>query len=568
MSSSNINARATNCSRTARRTRCALSTSLAFAAILLASCAGTKPSPSVAVIEQDSGDTRASIKAILDATRMPSAQVLAFYSKRDFRPAWTDDSDQQELGSEVRAVLTHAHEQGLRDEDYAVRTGSALRGKDAAVSDIALTEAALRYSRDLRNGRLQPSAVFEDVELPAKSFDAASELNDAIAQHSLDVFFARLAPPHAEYRQLVAALARYRALAQAGGWPELPGSNEIAFRGKDERLDILIKRLAIADEAFASIAKPSANDIRDAVKRFQALNGLDQDGRVRGDTLAALNVSAKERVAQIVANMERWRWLPRQFEERYVAVNVPDQSVKYVRGGSTILTSRVIVGRKSSPTPITRTQIVAAVVNPPWNIPGDIAARDLLPQLKRNPNFLATKHMVVTDGPPNDPYGKTIDWRKVVPADFPYAIRQLPGPETALGVVMLDSPNDFDVYLHDTPNKKWFASQDREISNGCVRVQQILPLASLALTDDTAAGMPQLSKAVKTHETQRLMLNKPLPVYFLYWTATANEDGSVAFRPDRYGRDATLIAALTKGQTPAKPMLMPATEMSADELSP
>src|SRR5262249_27229687 len=152
--------------------------------------------------------------------------------------------------------------------------------------------------------------------------------------------------------------------------------------------------------------------------------------------------------------------------------------------------------------------------------------------------------------------------------EFPYAIKQLPGPETALGVVMLDSPNDFDVYLHDTPNKKWFDSQDREISNGCVRVQQIMPLASLALTDDTGAGMPQLTKAIKSHETQRIALQKPLPVYFLYWTATPNADGSIAFRPDRYGRDATLIAAMTKGQTVAKPMVMPAMEMPVDEVSP
>jgi murein L,D-transpeptidase YcbB/YkuD len=236
--------------------------------------------------------------------------------------------------------------------------------------------------------------------------------------------------------------------------------------------------------------------------------------------------------------------MPRQFEHRYVAVNVPDQSVQYVRDGMVVLTSRVVVGRKASPTPITRSAITAVVVNPPWNIPGDIAARDLLPQLRKNPNYLALKRMVVTDGPPNDPYGRKIDWQKVVPMEFPYAIRQLPGPQTALGAVMLDSPNDFDVYLHDTPNKRLFDSTQREISNGCVRVQQIFPLASLALTDDTAKGMSELTKATKTRETQRLTLDEPLPVYFLYWTAVAGPDGELGFRPDRYGRDARLIAAL------------------------
>ncbi len=178
------------------------------------------------------------------------------------------------------------------------------------------------------------------------------------------------------------------------------------------------------------------------------------------------------RVAQIAANMERWRWLPREFESRYVAVNVPDQSLAFVRNEMPALTSKVIVGNPMSPTPITRSEIIAVVANPPWNIPGDIAARDLLPHLRKSPNYLETKRMIVTDGPPGDPYGRTINWKSIIPAEFPYAIQQLPGPTTALGALMLDMPNDFDVYLHDTPNKKRFPSLDvREISNSCVRVQ-------------------------------------------------------------------------------------------------
>src|SRR5579864_9457240 len=152
--------------------------------------------------------------------------------------------------------------------------------------------------------------------------------------------------------------------------------------------------------------------------------------------------------------------------------------------------------------------------------------------------------MVLTDGPPGDPYGRTVDWRKIVPAEFPYAIRQLPGPQTALGSLMLDSPNDFDVYLHDTPGKKLFASSEREISNGCVRVQQIFPLASLVLKDDADRGMAVLKQAAKSPQTQRLTLDRPLPVYFLYWTAMADNDGSVEFRADRYSRDPPLIAGL------------------------
>ena len=367
-------------------------------------------------------------------------------------------------------------------------------------------------------------------------------MNKALANHAVATFLAALPPTHPQYRQLAEALAQYRGIANQGGWPSLPGQNEIKLDGKDSRLPLLIKRLAFEDPILAAIAKPSAPSSR-CREAFQTRNGLDE-GRAANETLAALNVPASVRVAQITTNMERWRWMPRQFERRYVAVNVPDQSLTFVRDGTIALSSRVIVGREASPTPIVRSTVVAVVANPPWNIPGDIAARDLLPHLQRNPNYLASQNMVITDGPPDDPHGRKIDWRKIIPAEFPYAISQLPGPTTALGVLMLDSPNDFDVYLHDTPNKKFFESEQREISNGCVRVQQIFPLASLALTGDAAQGMDRRAKSTKSRQTQRLVLDSPLPVYFLYWTALAGSDGQMGFRPDIYGRDAVLIAAL------------------------
>jgi murein L,D-transpeptidase YcbB/YkuD len=185
--------------------------------------------------------------------------------------------------------------------------------------------------------------------------------------------------------------------------------------------------------------------------------------------------------------------------------------------------------------------------------------------------------MVVMDGPPGDPHGRSIDWRNIQPATFPYAIQQLPGPNTALGKVMLDSPNDFDVYLHDTPGKKMFERDDREISNGCVRVQQIFPLASLALTGDADEGMERLKKTIASRKTERLELETPLPVYFLYWTVLPGPSGEVEFRPDLYGRDKPLIAALAQkgGAIPLpkeKPKPAPTPDdtgvIEADDLSP
>jgi len=170
---------------------------------------------------------------------------------------------------------------------------------------------------------------------------------------------------------------------------------------------------------------------------------------------------------------------------------------------------------------------------------------------------------VLTNGPAGDPNGRKVDWRNITAADFPYAIRQLPGPDTALGALMLDSPNDFDVYLHDTPGKKFFAQNYRDISNGCVRVQQILPLASLALKDDPEQGLALLRQQVRTGKTQRLALDAPLPVYFLYWTAMADADGHVQFRPDHYDRDGVLIDALN-GKTVLRPKKLPEIASAGD----
>ena len=534
-------------------------TALSIAVFSVAACAGNVVHAPIAVLEDPSSATQSALRNILlsrnsapnSASSSQANQLLAFYQSRNFQPAWTGDA--QEDAREARAVLARAHEQGLRDGDYQLSSDASpptpgAKPAEIAQYDLALTDVVLRYSRDVRTGRVQPNAIYEDVELPASGFDVVAALTRALANHSTAKSLADLPPSHPEYRRLAKALAQYRGIADEGGWPSVPGQNEIKLDGKDNRLNLLIKRLAFEDPVLAATASPSMAALRDAVKRFQTRNGFDDNGRVAGDTLAALNVPASVRALQIAANMERWRWMPREFEHRYIAVNVPDESLAFVRDGTVALSSRVIVGRESSPTPITRSTIIAVVANPPWNIPGDIAARDLLPHLRQNPNYLASQNMVIADAPPDDPHGRKIDWRKIIPAEFPYAIRQLPGPTTALGALMLDSPNDFDVYLHDTPNKKFFESDQREISNGCVRVQQIFPLASLALTDDAAQGMDRLTKVTKTHETQRLVLDKPLPVYFLYWTALAGSDGQVGFRPDRYGRDKTLIAALTKGE--------------------
>ncbi len=464
--------------------------------------------------------------------------LYQFYARRDFRPAWSGSPRAMDAAALAVRTLAESDAQGLRPSDY----GTAARqwdappeaGAAAAAYDLSLTKDLLHYAHDVRLGQVDPARVYRDVALPSRIFDAGPALNKALDDGTLGVFLAGLPPPQAGYRGLVAALARYRALAADGGWPQLSA--------RDLDTPLLLQRLAVEDPALEGVFAPTDEELQDAVTRFQSRNGLAADGRIGPATLAALNVPAKARIEQIVANMERWRWLPRQFEDRTIRVNVPDQMVRYYRGDEVLLTSKVAVGKVTSKTPIARMMGLSVVANPPWEVPGDIAQAQILPRLRADPHYLADHNMVLINGPPGDPQGLTVDWRGI--KELPYDIDQQPGEKSAMGVLMLDAPNDFGVYLHDTPGKDVFLPAARQKSNGCVRVEDMAELAALIMSDGDETRLDTLDDAVAAGETQRLMLDKPVPVYLLYWTAIAGEDGTVGFRPDFYGRDKPLLAAL------------------------
>lgn len=481
--------------------------------------------------EDSSASTQSSLRDLLsyDSSaldgRSNQDKLVALYQARDFKPIWSGSGTAESRAAAVKSALEHASDQGLRSADYT----SALSqwsdvpqtGEDAAKYDIAMTAALLKYAKDVHSGRLDPESVYKDVQLPANDFDAAAALKRALRNGSIDSFLSDLPPPQPGYQRLVKALAQYRAIAAQGGWPAIPAGGTIDLDSGGSRVRALAKRLAFEDSDLADNPDPSPSELREAVLRFQRRHGLNDDGVVGPAVLRELNIPASHRVEQIVANMERWRWMPRSFESRYIAVNVPDQSLEFIDDGSVALHSRVVIGRKDNQTPILRTTVRAVVANPPWNIPDDIAAK-MLPRIRKNPDYLSEHNMVMADG----------------------HIQQNPGEDNALGTLMLDAPNKFNVYMHDTPNKKLFLADTREMSHGCVRVEQILPLASLALTGSADDGVDDLNEAIAGGVTQRMPLSEPLPAYMLYWTAFAKSDDGVEFRDDLYDRDRILLDKL------------------------
>lgn len=245
----------------------------------------------------------------------------------------------------------------------------------------------------------------------------------------------------------------------------------------------------------------------------------------------------------LAANMERWRWLPGRLEPDRIEVNAAAAELTLWLGGKDVLSSRVIVGKPRTRTPILRAEGAGITVNPAWNVPHSIAVKEILPKLKRNPAWLKSQDMMLLNGPAGDPYGLSVDWRAIPAGSFPYRLRQAPGAKNPLGQVKLELPNRFDVYLHDTPGKAAFGRGNRALSHGCVRVEQILPLASYALTAGPDA-MAQIQDAIGQGQTRTLPLQRKLPVYILYWTAFAGRDGKIQYVRDLYGRDKRLIAAM------------------------
>jgi len=475
-----------------------------------------------------------SIQQLLIGLRPSSSQIELnkFYAARAFEPAWTISNRKVALDA-----LTNAADEGLVPGNYLPSKAGT-----AAASDLALTESVLRYATDVRVGRLPPTSIYRDVDFPSRPFDASVLLAAALQRDELAKFFSDLPPQQSEYAFLKVALSRYRRIAFLGGWLPFPPRNGTVAELQPEEQAALLDRLSREDPTIDRFQQDEAT-INAALVRFQSRHGLEADGKIGPHTLKALNIKVSDRILQIEANMERWRWLPHRLEDRYIMVNAADASLQAVDNGRVVLTSRVVVGKPTSPTPMLAATIVAVTVNPPWNVPSSIASKELLPKLKRNSAYLANQQMVVRNAPHGDPHGLSINWTAVSRSHFPYQIQQLPGQTNALGQLKLEMPNRFNVYLHDTPAKALFAQNDRFLSHGCMRVQKVGALAIYALTGNAEADVARL--IAKGDTTDRLPVDKPLKVYVVYWTTFQDASGAVAFRDDVYGRDDRLISALS-----------------------
>lgn len=407
---------------------------------------------------------------------------------------------------------------GLRHDGSAQ---PRLQGNDAVV------RAALDYARAVHSGRLDVSDFQQDWGLRPIVYDPLPAFADAVKRDRIAAWFRALPPPYAGYDGLQKGLANYRKIEAAGGWATLPAGPDMTVGSSGPRVAALRRRLAVEDGDVVATGDKFDAALKEAVVRAQRRYGLNPTGVVSTGTLGALNVPAADRVRQIMANMERWRWLPAELPAKRIQVNIAAAVLTVFEGDAPIASMKAVTGRPGNETPMLQSRIHSIVLNPPWNVPAGIAAKELFP---KGAAYLARNNY------------------KIIGTGAGRRLQQQPGPKSALGLYKFDFENPYAVYLHDTPAQARFASFDRLDSHGCVRLEKPGPLAQLLLRNDPAWQPEQIQEALAKGKTLRVQLQPQdqVHVYLLYWTAFASANGQMNFRGDPYGWDKTLAAKIER----------------------
>ena len=489
-------------------------------------------------------------------------QIKKLYESASFAPLWLSGDQPTSQATSLIAMLGASRLKGLNPSDYdaeslAAKSGS-LKGASAAAQatfDAALTQSTMRYISDLRIGRVNPKHLKFDIDVRAKHYDLPEFMTQQVVRAgNVQSVLDQIEPPYAGYRRIENLLKQYLDLAAKGDGAKVPaGTKTIAPGDTYAGIAQLTERLRLLGDLPQGGSLDSyTGALVEGVKHFQARHGLATDGKIDVATLRELNTPLSVRVQQIDDALERWRWMPTEFQQPPVLVNIPEFRLRaYSADHQLALTMNVVVGKAApTQTPVFTDDIKFIVFRPYWNVPPGILRRTVIPGIMKNNGYLAREKFEITDS----------SGRLVSPGDDlvaglrsgKYFVRQKPGPTNALGLIKFMFPNTYSVYLHSTPSTELFSRSRRDFSSGCIRLEKPAELASFLLRNQLDGQQPWtlalVQKAMDSGKDNRQVnLATRIPVLILYVTAVAEEDGTVHFFDDIYGHDQRLNAALAKG---------------------
>jgi murein L,D-transpeptidase YcbB/YkuD len=487
--------------------------------------------------------------------------IPVFYERRQFRPAWISPA---KIGDLMQAI-DNVSEDGLLPDDYHRKSLQTLTEQISAQSppdpqllamrDLLLTDALVLLGYHLQNGKVDPVRLDPNWNMSAKIGGRAPVplIQETIDSGSIYQFISDLRPRDEYYNHLKAALAQYRSIHDGGGWQPLPKGRTLKKGMEDKRVDMLRRRLTASGD-LVSTPDGSTNifdeDLEKAVKHFQSRRGLKPDGIVGRNTIKSLNAPVNAIIDQIRVNMERVRWVMGEDLDEFIFVNIPGFRLYYVRDEKIKWSTRAQVGQPFRQTPVFKAKMTYLEFNPTWTIPPTILARDILPAVKRDPDYLKKRNIRIINNKGKEIDSNSINWSDYSGKNFPYQLRQEPGPDNALGRVKFMFPNKHAVYLHDTPGKNLFEPESRAFSSGCIRIENPFELAQLLL--GKGWDKDRIQQIVKSKKTRRVKLTRPVPVILFYLTALPDMDGEFYALKDIYDRDQAVLEELNAGFQPNK----------------
>jgi murein L,D-transpeptidase YcbB/YkuD len=498
------------------------------------------------------------------------AQRLYFlYGERSFEPIWLSQDASGKLSfspaaEKLVALFKNAQAEGLRPQDYLTPEIDLARvGNDPlamATLETAFTSATTRYAHHIHNGRINPQSISTNLDIKAKAIDEAALLERLTQSADPAEVLNELSPKHPEFLALKAALASFNTTAADRPTP-IAGGPTLRPGNADPRVHAIRERLQVA-----SLGTDIYDDVTfQAVKSFQATQGLDVDGVIGPATISALNGGVEIRREDIIANMERWRWMPSDLGAFNVLVNIPEFRLAIQRNGQEEFSTRVVVGTFKNQTPVFSDSIRHLVVNPYWNVPNGILKGEIAPAVLRDPGYTDARNMdLLYQGNVISPW--QVNWATVSQSNFPFRVRQRPGPANSLGQIKFLFPNKHDVYLHDTPSKNLFSRASRAFSHGCIRVEDPFAFADALMANE--ANISRTSLEAMFGPTERWVNpTKQIPVHMAYFTIRVDGAGAMQNYSDVYGHHQALIAAMGLGPAPVTPEIVADTSIPG-ELAP